>query len=506
MICGRGKFMTEKNKKKLTPFQQEIIDTAKKVKEYKTTSEASVVAILYKKPDEIYDANLKLDDFSENIWKVYFEIARSLIVEEKKNALDDIVIGLYLEKHPKLKDKYEEYGGYATIEAAMEYVQIENLNGYIAELKKWRAVIDLCKRGFPVKDRLSDYADMTAEEIYNELEVYLNHTFVDVCDDVVSFDITDGIDELIDELDQGTAIGLPYYNLPMLSKETGGQYMGSITLVGGLSNVGKSSFCRTATIMSIIASGEKIVVMLNEDGLKKWQREILVFVCNNILKFDLQKHIVRDGMYSPEVKQKLYEAAQWLKEKTADHTITVIPFQQYQTSKAIKVIRKYAHMGIKYYMLDTFKMDAGKISENSWLQLQQAMVDINDVIKPEALDLHILISFQLNKGSVKQRYYTQDNIGLAKNIIDPVSTCIMIRDLLPDEFEGSREVKVYRLEGANGKTKVQVPLDKEKHYQVLFIVKNREGAANQYQIVIEHDLSRNIMKEIGLCNILPDAF
>lgn len=498
--------MAKKKSVELTPFQQEIVDTVKKVREYKMASEASVVSILYKKPDELYNVNLKLDDFSENVWKVYFEIAKSVIVEEKKNTLDDIVIGLYLEKHPKLRAKYEEYGGYSTMEAAMEYVKAENLDSYISELKKWRAVIDLCKRGFPVKDRLSDYADMTAEEIYNELEVYLNHTFVDVCDDVVSYDITDGIDELIDELDKGAAIGLPYYNLPMLTKETGGQYMGSITLVGGLSNVGKSSFCRTSTIMSIISSGEKIVVMLNEDGLKKWQREILVFVCNNILKFDLQKHIVRDGKYSPEVKAKLHEAAQWLREKTEDHTITVIPFQQYQTSKAIKVIRKYAHMGIKYYMLDTFKMDAGKVSENSWLQLQQAMVDINDVIKPEALDLHILISFQLNKGSVKQRYYTQDNIGLAKNIIDPVSTCIMIRDLLPDEYEGNREVKVSRLEGVNGKTKIPVKLDKDKHYQVLFIVKNREGAANQYQIVVEHDLSRNIIKEVGICNILPDNF
>lgn len=498
--------MAEKNKKKITPFQQEIIDTVKKVKDYKTACEASVVSILYKKPDELFNVNLKLEDFSENTWKVYFEIANKIIVEEKKNTLDDIVIGLYVEQHPSLKEKYYEYGGYSTIEAAMEYVKVENLDGYIAELKKWRAVIDLCKRGFPVKDRLSDYADMTAEEIYNELEVYLNHTFVDVCDDVASYDISDGIENLIEELDNGVAIGLQYYNLPMLSKETGGQYMGSITLVGGLSNVGKSSFCRTSTIMSIIASGEKIVIMLNEDGLKKWQREILVFVCNNILKFDLQKHVVRDGRYSPEVKAKLFEAAQWIREKTEDHTITVIPFQQYQTSKAIKVIRKYANMGIKYYMLDTFKMDAGKVSENSWLQLQQAMVDINDVIKPEALDVHILISFQLNKGSVKQRYYTQDNIGLAKNIIDPVSTCIMIRDLLPDEYEGNREVKVYRLEGANGKTKIPEKLDKNKHYQILFIVKNREGAANQYQIVVEHDLSRNIIKEIGVCNILPDNF
>ena len=55
---------------------------------------------------------------------------------------------------------------------------------------------------------------------------------------------------------------------------------------------------------------------------------MLVWVCNNILKFDMQKHIVRDGKYSKEVKEKLHEAATWLEKKTENHMITIIPFLQ----------------------------------------------------------------------------------------------------------------------------------------------------------------------------------
>ena len=162
-------------------------------------------------------------------------------------------------------------------------------------------------------------------------------------------------------------------------------------------------------------------------------------------------------------------------------------------------------MGVKYFILDTFKLDAGKVTEQSWIQMQQSMVDIYDVVKPEALNVHIAITFQLSKGSIRQRYYTQDNVGMAKNIIDPTSTCLMIRDLYEDEYPGEkREVKVYRLEGVDNKTKIQVQLDRKKRYQVIFIVKNREGAANTFQYVIEHDLSRNVMKEIGVCNIQQD--
>ena len=94
---------------------------------------------------------------------------------------------------------------------------------------------------------------------------------------------------------------------------------------------------------------------------------------------------------------------------------------------------------------------------------------------------------------------------MAKNIIDPTSTCIMIRDVLEDEYpDGKHELKVYKLEGKNGKTRIPVKLDKDKRYQIIFIVKNREGSANTYQIVIEHDMSRNIMKEVGITHVAID--
>lgn len=490
---------------KITPFEQELIETVKKINEYKEACEANVVSILYKKPDSIFETNLTLEEFHNNIWRVYWTIANDIVKIEKKNALDDITVGLYLEKHPKLRSKYEEYGGYDTIVSASAYVNTENLYGYIQELRKWNSVIKLAKRGCPVRDRLSDYCDMAAEEIYNEWEAFINDIFVNIDCDVKSYDICDGIYDLIEELDEGLANGLPYHNMDMITKETGGQYLGSITLVGGLSNVGKSTFARNATVPTAIKEKERVVAMINEDNLKKWQRELLIFVANNIIKEDLQKHIVRDGHYQDDTKELLYKAADWIKEQTQNHILTIVPFKQYKTKNAIKIIKKYSSMGVKYFILDTFKMDAGDVSDKSWLEMQQNMVEINDVIKPESKNLHILITFQLAKGSVKQRYYTQDNIGMSKNIIDPASTCIMIRDLYDDEYTGEkRELKVYRLEGKNGKTKIPVKLDKDKHYQIAFIIKNREGSANRYQVVFSHDMSRNIMHEIGITNVPVD--
>jgi hypothetical protein len=491
---------TKQKKRQLSAFEEEILKSYKKVMEYKVICEANIVSLLWKNTELFHTYSLVLEDFTENMWKVFWQIAYDIVVKEGKE-LDEITTEFYLEKHPKLKAKYDNYGGYEKIIATSEYVKESNMESYVDEIHKWNAVLKLIKKKFPVYNKISEFVDMSAEDIYDEYEAILNDIFINIEGDVKSYAIADGIYDLIEELDKGNALGMPYHNMKMITRETGGQYLGSITLVGGLSNVGKSTFARNTTIPSCLEHDEPLVIMINEEGKKKWQRELIVWVANNIYKNDLQKYTVRDGKYSKEVKDLIYECAKWIEDKDKEKKIRIIPFQKYKTSLACKTISKYASLGVKHFILDTFKADAGKTDANTWLIAQQAMVDINDIVKPEAKNLHILITFQLGKGSAKQRYYTQDNIGVFKNIVDPASTCIMIRDLMNDEYDDEpRKLKVCRLEGKYGRTEIPVKLNKDKRYQIIFIVKNREGSANSYQIVCEHDLSRNLLKEIGICH------
>ena len=493
-------------KKKLTPYQEEKLKCAKQVKEYTVACEANIVSIFYKKPELMYDYQLKLEDFSENTWRVYWQIAYDIIVKEKKSVLDDITVGLYLEKHSKLKQKYDEYGGYDTIDKATEYIKTSNISGYVNELKKWETVIRMIASGFPVTDRIKEFVDMSLDEIYKEYDALLNHIFINAEEDVMSYSLSDGIYDLIEQLNKGIAVGLPYDNMPTLTKETGGQLPGNITLVGGLSNMGKTTLTRTMLIPSAVKYGERLVILVNEEGKAKWQRELIVWVANNIYKTDLQKFVVRDGKFSDEVKELLYKCADWIAEKSENNMLTIIPFARYETQKAIRVIKKYASLGVKYFILDTYKADAGSRSDRMWLDMQQNMVDIYDTVKAEGgKNVHITITFQLAKSSARQRFYSQDNIGMAKSIIDPASTCLMLRDVFEDEYTGEKNaLKVYRLDGKNNKSKIPVKLDHDKHYQLIFIVKNREGAANSIQIVCEHDMSRNLLKEVGFTSVPVD--
>lgn len=419
-----------------------------------------------------------------------------------------MTVGLYLEKHPKLKEKYEDYGGYETIDKAKEYVNTSNLSGYVKELYKWKTVLSMLKDGFPVMNRIKEFCDMTLDQIYEEYEAMLNHIFINAEDDVKSYSLSDGIYDLIEELDNGIAVGLPYNNMDILNKETGGQLTGNITLIGGLSNMGKTTLARSMLIPSAIKYEERLVICVNEEGKSKWQRELLVWVANNIYKQDLQKFVVRDGKYSEEAKNLLYKCADWIIDKSQNDMLIIVPFKKYSTNKFIRILKKYANLGVKYFILDTYKADSSSRSDKIWLDMQQNMVDIYDTVKGKeegGLDVHVTITFQLAKSSARQRFYSQDNIGMAKSIIDPASTCLMLRDVFDDEYTGGKkELKVYRFDGKNNKSKIPIKLDTNKHYQLIFVCKNREGSANSIQIVCEHDMSRNILKEVGFTSVPVD--
>lgn len=498
--------MAEKNHK-ITAFEKEMIDTAKKITEYKIAAEANVVSILYKSPDKLFDTNLTLEDFSNNMWKVYFQIIHDIVLVERKNVVDDITISFYLEKHSKLKAKYDEYGGFDAIQRAMAYIKVENFDGYVSELKKWKAVIQLCKRGFPVKDRLSDYADMTEEDIYNEHEAYLNHIFANSSFEIDSVNAFDGMYEFIEELNRSVDVGMPFYNAEILTSEIGGFNLnGHIYGLGGASGTGKSSMAFNWIIASAIEQGERVVLIVNEEDAKRTRKDLLVWVANNIFKDELHKRTLRDGNFNEETLNLLKKCADWLDEKKNEHILTVIALERYSVDLAIKVIKKYASaFGCRVFILDTLKESFDAKTDEIYKSMMRDMVKLYDTVKPSAKNVGLFVTYQLGKNSLKMRYLTNNEIGQAKSIVDVMSVNLMMRRPYEDEYEnGSKELTCYRLEGSNGKTKIPFKLKKESNPMITFITKNRFGVTGGNQIVSECNLSTNTCKDIGVCNVPQD--
>ena len=496
----------KKENKKLSPYQEEVLKCAKEVKEYKVVAEANIVAIFFKQPELILDYPMQLEDFTENTWRVYWQIANDIIVVEKKSVLDDMTVGLYLEKHPKLKQKYEEYGGYETIDKAKEYVNTNNISGYVKELYKWKTVLEMLKNGFPVQNRIKEFCDMSLDNIYEEYEAMLNHIFINASKDVISYNACDGINEYIDELNAGKSIGLPLHNCDILNKEIGAfNCDGNIYGLGANSGIGKSTTVMNYIMPSILQYDEKVVFFINEEDQTKVQRELVIWVANNIFKFDLPKYKLRDGKFDEETMDMLRKVAAWIEEKKENQNITIVPLERYSVNIVIKLIKKYASLGVRYFVLDTLKESFDSKTDEIYKSMTRDMVKLYDVVKPTAKNVGLFVTYQLGKASIKMRYLTNNEIGLGKSIVDVMSVNLMIRRPFEDEFEGGRhEIIGYRFDGKNGKSKIPFKLKREKHYMITFIPKNRFGQTDAFQIISEFDFSTNTNKDIGICNIVQD--
>ena len=492
--------MAEKNTK-LTPFEKQQAEAAKQILEYKLGAEASIVSMIYKNPDLLRETNLTLNDFHHNCWRVYFEIAKDLIINEKKVTLSEVDIGLYLEKHPKLADKYyNEYGGYQTIESAGAYIKEENFESYVRDLRKWNTVAKLLKHGFPCdKARLSEICDMSAEELYDEYTVYLNDIFANIDNNVKSYNGFADMKNLIDELDAGKNVGIPFANCEILNKETGGMLGGNIIGFGAASGVGKSTLSINYIFPSIMKNDLRALFIINEEDETKFKKEALIWYASNVLKHPISKRVLRDGKYDKETKEVLYKAAEWFESQKEKRHITIIPLEQYTARTVVKLIKKYTKMQVDVIVLDTLKESFDSRDKESWKSLMTDCVDFYDCIKHT--DTCMVITYQLVKN--KSKYLTNADIGISKGILDIFSVNVFFRRPLQTEFEGGKDELYCYNPIKNTSSKIEFKLNKDKHYMIGFISKNRFGVSD-IQIVSEADFSINQYKDLGYCSVVQD--
>lgn len=389
---------------------------------------------------------------------------------------------------------------------ATKYIQVENLSGYVTEVKKWKAILELCKTGFPVGQHLSEYVDTDIEEIYDNLEAQLNNIFVNTDENVKSYNAFEGMHDFVEKLNEGDEVGLPLYNAPILTDMISGFNLnGHIYGLGANSGVGKSTMVFNYLVPTAIEQKERMILIINEEDETKVKRELLIWVANNIFKVELQKHTLRDGHFDKETMELLIQCSNWIEERKNEHILTIIPLERYTVGTVIKIIKKYSSLGIKMFVLDTFKESQDAKTDEIFKSMMRDMVKLYDVVKPKAKNVGLFVTYQLGKNSLQVRHFTNNNIGQAKSIIDPMSVNIMMRRPFDDEFDGKKnQLECKRLEGKNKATKIPFTLDNDKKYMITFVLKNRFGDTDPYQIISECDLSRNVCRDLGICYVPQD--
>lgn len=460
------------------------------------------VVTLYSDVD-LYD-EYKVDPKNINNvhWRMYYMLLSQMIEKKGVTVIDEMSMELHMSgQKDKLQKLYENAGGWNTIAEGKEILETENIESYYREVLRYSAILKLHDAGFDIEGNWDDYMKLTYQELSDVISGTVDSIFseIDMGGEKVK-DIKSGIVGMIEEAHKGVNRGLPVAS-KILNSVINGQVLGNITMVGGVSGIGKTFVTLNQTLPSAIKEKEPLLIMCNEEDIDKWQREILIWVINNILKGDMIKSRFYQGNFDKDEMELLRQATAWMKENIDDDLIRFVNFNQFSMAKSIKLIRKYAtQFGIKYYIIDTLKLDndiGSTVGDNSWLQLQQNMVKLYNVIKPTAKNVHIWVTYQLNK-SLKTRYLDQSALGMSKNVADVVSTLMLVRDVLETEKGGdAKGLVIKRADGAKGQ------LSEDKDYMVVFIDKNRQGSTNN-QVVWRVDKGRNIIKDVGFTRISQD--
>src|SRR5699024_6125461 len=122
------------------------------------------------------------------------------------------------------------FGGYSTISNGIEFVEEENFNSYLINVKKSNVLIKLYDLGFPIEEKYHIYKDMEIDRIEEAFNGVLSTIFADVDVDEQIEDLSDGLMQVVKDADEGVFRGFPYKS-GLLTEFTNGQALGNLTIL-----------------------------------------------------------------------------------------------------------------------------------------------------------------------------------------------------------------------------------------------------------------------------------
>ena len=469
--------------------------------------EASFVFCLWKNPD-LYSDYKFVNEKEDNIIKsedavFYFNLGRALY-KAGYQKFDNITIHNFLQDKKTIKKKFDEFGGYKTVEDLRGLVSIDNVEAYYDKIAKINTLEYLCKTSFSSFENIDKFDKMSNQDIYDYFEYQLNNISVKNSYDIKEENLI--IDnEFIDECNTGDEVGISYgANCPILNYMTLGAPLGDMYMVAGHSGVGKTSFVFENMVIPMNNDGVKVAVISNEMRSKDYKIMLLAHILTKDLNYwKLTRKQIKMGHYTDEQREMLNKAAQISKEKY--NNISFIKLFDNDVNKVLKYIKKTAKRGYQVFVWDTMKSD-DSTDEKMFIQLLMNSRKVFQLASKE--NICVIPTYQLALYTVNQRYLDASCLANGKQIKEVFSEMVYMRQLWDDEYTGEKcDCKAYQLQkdenGKYSKIKKMIDLDKDKKYIVAFLDKTRNDEDKQ-QVLYEVNGRYNSWKEIGYCHIINE--
>lgn len=420
------------------------------------------------------------------------------------SVADNASIYAYLADKKELMARFEEYGGYKTIQEITNLLNPDNIDVYYDELVKSNLLIRLHEKGFGVLKELDKLKQMNSSEVYDYYEYLLSDTSVGKIEKIQPADLSSGYEKWIDEWDKGLAVGIPIGSSAM-NYMTAGVHTDNLMLhLAGIGQ-GKTTTSVLLYILPAIVAGESVLIICNEQTESEFRQMLIVAVMYNYVKKypkGLSRAKMIRGHFTDEQKDALNEAAKWLEEQKGK--VTYVPMDDYDVPRMKKVIQKYSKLGYREVLIDTLKPD-DDASERAWGLFNEAAKSLFMLAKKT--HTAIVCTAQLAPDSMNRKYLDLTSVGKSRGISETATVVSMFRPVHTDEYD---KIHPYQWKknpdgSDNKKIKVTIDLNPDEHYIIMFIPKNRWGQV-QPQIVMKFNQNLLQLEDVGYYDAPFDNF
>ncbi|CEQ01633.1 putative replicative DNA helicase [[Clostridium] sordellii] len=464
-------------------------------------SEGLLSGLILKKPELYQDYDINKELLSPEAL-FYVGIVNRLL--EKGIEVVDEVSFINEVNDLNLNDTYERMGGYSTIKELMSIVDIRNADMIVDDWRKWNLIKYYETEGILKSDKLFDkLTQMTSIQVEDYIIYKATNTMLKcVSGRIKEIDLTTGYDKAIEEWNLGNAIGYKL-GFPIINYTLAGLHRGTLNLLLAFSGGGKTSFALPLAVLPIIESGEKMVIMANEQDEMEWRQMLLATVMFNRIKYygmNRQKFLY--GNFSEKDREALRESSKWLEQYSGN--LTFVEMKDYNIDNIRRIIKKYSKIGFNTMLVDTLK-PTDETSDKSWAEFSETSKEL--FLLAKQCDVALLCTAQLATNSYGKKYLDINSIGKSRAIAEVAAQILMFRDIKDQEKENLKVWKKKRDENTGKLTNKNeiIKLDKDKDYIVLFVAKNRFGESN-VQLVYEKNMSFNQYYEVGFTSIQYDGF
>ena len=508
--------------------------------------EGLVLSCIYQ--DLTLVTELEPDFFSTNKSIFYFVLAREMSKTIKE--VDMISVCAWCNTNGLLQ-VFEGYGGYESINNLLKLEgNVDNFYSYVDDLRKHVLIQGYTELGFDLdkcyelngeKVKPSEVLPFMDSIQFGSLiqSIFLN-VGAKVIEAKDKFESLHYTEEEIEKMEKGELENTAQFDITMTWKDIRNgedRYLQSfrmlndelngvcrkngVMFIGASSGSGKSTVS-LSIILGLIESGEKVLLVSNEQVSKYFKDLLSAYVCINVFKcYTISRKKISKWTLSDTEKEVFFKANEFIKEKY-EGKLTFWAVNEFDINKIESKMKKLNMTeGYRYMVLDTFKptsLESGNVT-NEYVELSRRLDTFG-----RKNDIGIICPIQLLSSTDKLSYLTASQITNAKQIKEIASKILLFRkcrnqiELNPEnqqyflrpfiwqknEMTGKYEKRYLKIIDSTKKEEKKYEFDRfcvdvSKRHLVFFIDKNRSGS-DSLVYLYEFDGNSGRLTEKAICD------